>query len=126
MEKICLDFETALDFLRGESSIIEKMKYYADREEVCITSLTLYQLMEVINRAEVVNAFANSVTVLPFDRNAAKLTASISKDLEEQGDASKRMEVIFTAAVCIANDAHVFSRSKSKSKYEGIKGLKKV
>lgn len=124
MERICLDFETALDFLRGEPATIEKMKYYADREELCITSFTMLHITEVISRPEVVSAFANGVTVLPFDRRAAQLAAAINRELEERGDATKKSEVVLTAAICIANDALLFSRTPSK--FDGIKGLKKV
>ena len=60
MEKICLDFETALDFLWGDPATIEKLKYYADREEICITSLTLMHLLETVNKPDVVAAFAGN------------------------------------------------------------------
>ncbi len=126
MERICLDFETALDFLRGDVATIEKMRYYADREELCITTFTMLHIMEVVNKPEVVTAFVNSVTVLPFDRKAAQIAAAINRELEEKGDSGKRSEVVLTAAICMANDALLFSRSQSMSKFDGIKGLKKV
>ena len=130
MVKICLDFDTAIDFLRGEQSTLEKMRYYADREEICITSFTLLHLTEAINKPEVMMAFANRVTVLPFDKRAAQQAAVINREIEEKGDAEKRMEVVLTAAICIANDALLFSReppnSRTPSKFDGIKGLKKV
>ncbi len=124
MERICLDFEAALDFLRGDPAIIEKLKYYADREEICITSITMMQLMETISKPEAINAFANSVTVLPFDRKTAQIAANLMKDLHERGDDSHRLESVLTAAICMANDAFLFSRSPSK--FDGIKGLRKV
>ena len=124
MEKICLDFEAALHFLRGDPATIEKLKYYADREEICITSFTMLHLVEAIKKPEAVNAFANSVTVLPFDRRAAHLAASISRELEEHGTTHGMSESVMTAAICMANDAFLFSRSPSK--FDGIKGLKKV
>jgi len=124
MERICLDFETALDFLRGEPSIIEKLKYYADREEICITSITMMQLMETVSKPEVVNAFANGVTVLPLDRKAAQIAAHITKDFQGSSDRAPRMESILTAAICIASGAFLYSRSHSK--FDGIKGLRKV
>ena len=124
MERICLDFETSLDFLRGDPSTIEKLKYYADREEICTTSFTLLHLQNTINKADVVRAFANSVTVLPFDKNAAQIAARINRDLDEQRELPKMVEDVTTAAICIANDAFLYTRSLSK--YDGIKGLKKV
>lgn len=130
MVKICLDFDTAVDFLRGEQSTIEKMRYYTAHEEICITSFTLLHLTEAVSKPEVVMAFANSVTVLPFDRRAAQQAARIRREIEEKGDAEKKMEVVLTAAICIANDAVLFSReqpgSRAPSKFDGIKDLKKV
>ncbi|VVC04390.1 Uncharacterised protein [Candidatus Bilamarchaeum dharawalense] len=124
MEKICLDFEAALDFLRGEPAIIDKMRYYADHEEICITSLTMMHLLEVINKSEVVSSFSANVTVLPFDKKAAQIASKILNDMKERSDGFRITDSILTAAICMANDAHLFT--KSTGKFEGIKGLKKV
>lgn len=124
MEKICLDFETALHFLRGDPATLEKMKYYADSEEICVTSFTLFHLTEAIKKPDAVNAFANNVTVLPFDRRAAHIAAVINRDKAEDGTWQGMTETVMTAAICMANDALLFS--KSPSKFDGIKGLKKV
>ena len=124
MEKICLDFETALDFLRGDPGTIEKLKYYADREEVCITSLTMMHLLEAVNKPDVVIDFAARVTVLPFDRKAAQFASKIKNELREYGDGGHLTDSVLTAAICIANDALLYSRSQAK--FAGIKGLKRV
>jgi len=124
MERICMDFEIAVDFLRGDNATIEKMRYYADREELCVTSFTMLHIIEAITKPEVVSAFANGVTVLPFDRKAAQIAAAINRELEAKGDAGKRGEIVLTAAICIANDALLYSRTPSK--FDGIKGLRKV
>lgn len=124
MEKICLDFETAFDFLRGDIGVVEKLRNYAPSEEICITSIAMTHLMISITKPEAVRPFLNSVTVLPLDRNAAQIAASISRELQNSGNEQKRLDTIMTAAICIANKAHLFSRSPSN--YDGIKGLKKV
>lgn len=123
MEKICLDFDTTLDFLRGETSTVEKLNYYANREEVCISSITLYNLLESISKKEVVIAFANSVTILDFDRKAAVIANKISADLKERS-LDLPVESIIIAAICMANDAFLFT--KKPVKFEGIRGLKRV
>jgi predicted nucleic acid-binding protein len=125
MEKICLDLEAALDFLRGDPATIEKLKYYAAREDICITSLTMMHLSEVINKPEVVSAFAANVTILPFDKKAATVAGKIMNELKDRGDGGQKMnESVMTAAICMANDAFLFA--KSNAKFDGIKGLKKV
>ncbi|MBI5224074.1 type II toxin-antitoxin system VapC family toxin [Candidatus Micrarchaeota archaeon] len=124
MEKICLDYEAALDFLRGEPTILEKLKYYVAREEICVTSPTLFNLLQTIRKPEVMTAFSNRITILPFDRSSAQMAATLAKELDDHGELTKKMEDLITAAICISNDAFLFSRSNSK--YDGVKGLRKV
>ncbi|MBU0591846.1 type II toxin-antitoxin system VapC family toxin [Candidatus Micrarchaeota archaeon] len=124
MEKICLDFDTALDFLRGDPPTIEKLKYYADREELCITSLSMMHLLETVKKREAIMALANSVTVLPLDKKAAHIAHQINRDMQGKGEIPKTKETVFTAAICMANDAFLFSRSSWK--FDGINGLKRV
>ncbi len=119
-----MDFEAALDFLRGEPSIIDKMRYYADHEEICITSLTMMHLLEVINKPEVVSSFSASVTVLPFDKKSAQIASKILNEMKDRSDGFRITDSILTAAICMANDALLFS--KSSTKFSGIKGLRKV
>lgn len=124
MLKICLDFEIAIDFLRGEPGTIEKLRYYADREEICITSLTMMHLMEAVSKPDVIAAFAGTVTVLPFDKKAAQTAAKIMNDLRDKGESRRLDDGVLTAAICMANDALLYSRAPAK--FDGIKGLKKV
>jgi predicted nucleic acid-binding protein len=123
MEKICLGYDAVLDFLRGEPSTVEKLNYYADQEEICISGVTLYNLLETINRKEVVLSFANSVTILPFDRKAAVIANKINRELPGLG-ADTASEAVMTAAICMANDAFLFTRKPAN--YEGMRGLKRV
>jgi predicted nucleic acid-binding protein len=124
MEKICLDYGAALDFLRGEQSIVEKLKYYANREEICLGSMTLVHLLETVRKQDVVMNFSSAVTVLPFQRREAIIAARIKQELSEKGEKSRGMESMMTAATCLAHNAFLFT--KEPRKFEGIKGLKKV
>jgi len=123
MEKICLGYDAVLDFLRGEPSTVEKLNYYANQEEICISGITLYNLLHTINKREVVISFANSVTILPFDRKAAVIANKLRKEMSDK-KADPPAEPVMTAAVCIANDAFLFTRKPAN--YEGIRGLKRV
>ncbi len=123
MEKICLDLDAVLDFLRGEPSTVEKLNYYAKQEEICISGITLYNLLETINKKDTVISLANSVTILPFDRKAAVIAERISREILDKG-IEPPTESLLTAAVCIANNAFLFT--KKPGNFEGIRGLKKV
>lgn len=124
MEKICLDFEAALDFLRGEQTTVEKLKYYANQEEICLGSFTLVHLMEIVKKPDVVMAFADSVTVLPFDRREATIAARLKAELSGKGASRKGIDSLLTAATCLSNNAFLFTRNPAK--FEGIKGLRRV
>ena len=56
MEKICLDFETALDLLRGDITVVEKLRNYAPNEEICLTSMAMTQLMISVTKTEAVKS----------------------------------------------------------------------
>lgn len=124
MEKICLDIDIAVDFLKGETSAVEKLKYYADREEVCINTITLVQLLSAIRKPEVANTLVNSITILGLDKKAATLAARLIQETKEQGYSHKNIDSFLTAAICITNNAFLFT--KDRKKFEGIKGLKLV
>ena len=123
MEKICLDFEAALEFLRGEASTLEKLKWYVDREDVCVTAFTMTHLMETVKKPEAINAFVNSVTVLSFDKKSAALLCRLLAEAREKGQQVKTADHLVTAAICIANDAFLFT--KKPADYD-VKGLRKV
>ena len=124
MEKICLDFEAALEFLRGEPATLEKLKWYVDREEVCVTAFTMAHLTETVKKPEAINAFINSVNVLPFDKKAAALLSRLLGEARERGQEVKTLDHLVTASICLANDAFIFT--KSPANYEGVKGLRRV
>ncbi|MFH1785424.1 MAG: hypothetical protein ABH842_03265 [Candidatus Micrarchaeota archaeon] len=124
MERICLDFEAALDFLRGDPNIIDKMRYYADHEEICITSLTMMHLLEVVNKPEVVLSFCANVTILSFDKKAAQIASKILSDMKDKSEGFRITDSTLTAAICMSNEAFLFTRTTGK--FDGIKGLRKV
>jgi len=123
MEKICLDYSAALDFLKGDKAVAEKINYYINSDEICISALTLMHLLYTIKKQDVIISFANSVTVLPVDRKVAVVSSKVRNELADNQD-SIPQEALINAAVCIVNDAFLFTRKPAD--YEKIKGLKRV
>lgn len=123
MAQVCLDSEVAIDFLRGDNAVVEKLRYYADSEELCISPFLLLQLNLGVRKREVVSGFISNVSTLSFDKKAANIAVRLIQDSHENGF-SRDIEGVLTAAVCIAHDAFLFT--KDRKKYEGIKGLKLV
>lgn len=123
MSQVCIDNEVALDFLKGDRATIEKLRYYADNEDICITSFSLLQLLTGIKKPEVVEQFVDNVVVLPFDKVAAQLAPQLIKEVKENG-LNINLDGILTASICLANEVFLFT--KDRKKYEGIKRLKLV
>lgn len=123
MEKICLETEVVLEFLCGEKTTVNKLRYYTDRDQICITPFTLVQLNTAIKKPEVLNAFISSITILPFDKNCGIVAARLIDELKEKGG-RVNIDSVITAAICIENRALLFT--KNRSVFEGIKSLKFV
>lgn len=123
MEKICLDTDVIVDFLRGDRTIVKKIQYYADKEEICMTSNSLFQIMVGVKNAEALSAFTNNISVLDFGRKTAGIAARI---IDEARDRGKEFAIdnVITAATCMENNAFLFT--KSRKDFEFVKGLKLV
>lgn len=123
MEKICIETEVVLDFLCGEKTAVEKLRYYTERDQICITPFTLVQLTAAIKKPEVLNALIYNVTILPFDKNCGLIASRIVNELKEKGTRAN-VESIFIAAICIENNALLFT--KNRALFDGVKQLKFV
>lgn len=123
MEKICLDRDALLSFLLGEQKTVDKIKYYVPKEMLCITPLAYFEIMAIVKNQEVANNFLNVFRILNFDEKTARIAANIQRDLHERGYKAN-MDVLITAAICISNNAYLFT--KNRQEYERIKGIKLV
>lgn len=120
--KICLDSGVIFDFLVGEESTRQKIKFYS-HESLCITSLTLFEIRSVVEKQEVVSELLGFFTVVGFDDSAAEAAAKIVREDLHHGN-SRNTKSTLNAAVCIANDMLLFT--KDRREFEGIRGLKLV
>ncbi|MDO8553806.1 MAG: PIN domain-containing protein [Candidatus Micrarchaeota archaeon] len=123
MEKICLDTEVTIDFLLGEKVIVEKLRNYVVREEICINPITLFYLYRTIRKPEIVSTFAANITVMQLDSQVAAKAAEIEEELREK-NMEKSNDIILMAATCMVNGAFLFT--KDRKKFDGIRGLKIV
>jgi tRNA(fMet)-specific endonuclease VapC len=120
--KICLSPEVVFDFLTGDDSTVQKIKLYSN-EDLCITSLTLFEIRSVVEKQEALSEFLNFITILDFDVQAAESAARIIReDLRVSNSRSTKSAI--NAAICITHNALLFT--KDRMSYEGIKGLKLV
>ncbi|MGV8176357.1 MAG: type II toxin-antitoxin system VapC family toxin [Candidatus Bilamarchaeaceae archaeon] len=123
MEKICIDFSVALDFLRGDPAVSEKFKYYALKDKICIAAPTVTQLLAVVRRDDLAQGFLNNLVILPYEQKSAFLASKVMHELFEAG-VQASFEDIMVAGVCRANGALLYT--KNRQNFENIKGLRLV
>ncbi len=110
------------DFLTGDEATVQKIKLYSN-EDLCISSLTLFELRSAVEKQEAVSEFLNYVSVLDFDSQAAEGAARIIHEDLHHGN-SRSTKSAINAAICISHNAFLFT--KDRAEYEGIRGLKLV
>lgn len=120
--KLCLDTEVVLDFFRGDQKTVQKIRQYSQKDILCITSLTHFELHVAITGPEKwdVMKAVNSFEIMSFDGLVAMKASRIYDQLKATNSHAGLREII-NAATCAANDAVLFT--KNRQAYEGIKGL---
>ncbi|MEM4272413.1 MAG: PIN domain-containing protein [Candidatus Bilamarchaeaceae archaeon] len=120
--KLCLDTEVVLDFFRGDQKTVQKIRQYSQRDILCITSLTYFELLVAIRGPEkwdVIKAI-NNFEIMGLDGEVSVKASRIYEQLKE-AKAQAGLREILNAAICTANDALLFT--KNRQAYEGIRGL---
>ncbi len=120
--KICLAPEVVFDFLTGDEATVQKIKLYSN-EELCITSLTLFEIRSVVEKQEAVSEFLNFLSILDLDVQAAETAARIIREDLHHGN-SRSTKATLNAAICLSNNTLLFT--KDRASCEGIRGLKLV
>lgn len=117
--KICLDTDIAIGIINGDKrleKLIQKMPDY----DVCITSITVFELLLRETNLDVAKRFVNDSEIIHFkDREAIK-ASSIFKDLKKEGSLIDIRD-IFIAASCIVNNLPLVTFNKKH--FERIKEL---
>ncbi len=120
--KLCLDTEVVLDFFRGDQKTVQKIRQYSQKDILCITSLTYFELLVAIKGSEKwdVMKAVGSFEIINFDGLVSMKASRIYEQLKDVNSQAGLREII-NAATCTANDAVLFT--KNRQAYEGIKGL---
>ena len=122
MVKIFLDTKALLEYMAGKESIVEKVKLYIGREELCITSITFLEVSLVLKNELLIDEISNSFTIVEINKDIAEKAREIYLYIEEIRKPSIR-EVI-TASACIVNKGFLIPGSKKE--YVDIPELKLI
>ena len=111
--KICLDLDMVLDFLRGDSLAVAKIRQYANNEELCITSHTQLYLLIGARKEEAIRQFLNSITILDFDKKAASIAGRLIKMNRLRGK-SMGMDEVLIASTCLGYGAALVTKRRTE------------
>ena len=108
-----LDTSVIIDFLSGDEKIASLMKEPITKEQIKTTTITEYELLKHKSqiRRNAAEIFLSGATVCPFDRNSAKIAASLYKKLESTGKMINENDLLI-AGISLANNEILLTRDK--------------
>jgi len=113
--KYCLDTDVVIEFLKDRNSPASKL-ILRFRDEVAITSITLYELYYGPLKAGLekeildIDSLRRQIIVLPFDEYAAEKAAKIDAKLHKVGQPVGLRDV-FIASIALAHKLIVVTRN---------------
>jgi tRNA(fMet)-specific endonuclease VapC len=108
-----IDTSIIIDFLAGDALIVSLIKELAEKEEVKTTTITEYELLKHKRelKKHLAEDFLSTVTVCPFDRDAARKAASLFEKLSKAGKMINENDLLI-AGISLANDEVLLTRDQ--------------
>lgn len=127
-DKVIIDTDVLIDFLRGDVETVSKIKKLEQEKELGTTDINVFELYlgayksrnQEKNIASV-KGLLNSFSIVSTDEDAMEMAAKIIIDLRKKG---KNIELrdLFLASMCLVNSCTLLT--KNKKHFENIVGLK--
>ncbi|AEA47706.1 type II toxin-antitoxin system VapC family toxin [Archaeoglobus veneficus] len=127
METLCLDTDVLIDFLRGDSTAVEKIKKLEEEFELATTTINLFELYYGAYKTgkernvRAVSELATRLEVLKFTDKSAELSGKIIAELERKGQVVDFRDVII-AGIVLENDTILYTRNVKH--FERVKGVR--
>jgi len=109
-QKVCLDTDAVIALLNNE----ERAANLTDKiiqSTVCITTITLFELLLRKTNLQAIETFRDKVYVLDFDEDSARKASLLFKELQSKGRITEIRDV-FIAAICIINGCSLATFNK--------------
>lgn len=126
--KICLDSDFLIDFLRGKE---EEIRFVKENEENYVFGTTKINLFELFYGAykslkrkenlEAISKLIDRVEIIDFSVDASKRAGKTLADLEEKGEIIDFRDILIGS---IAVDNGFSIKTKNKQHFRKIEGLK--
>jgi len=127
-ELIAVDTDVVIDFFNGISPGAEVMSSLIFRQEVALTSVSVFELyagIEGKRRLNQIETLIQGVTILPLDVIEAVIAGKIYTQLKSKGQLVGTHDILI-AATCIANTVPLYTKNVAHFlKMEGIQVLSK-
>ena len=111
-QKICIDTDVVISLFKGRPEAKNWLSGI-NVSECFVSSITVFELQLREKGIEVIDDFLNSITILPFDRIAAKKSAMIHKDLKRKGKLIDFRD-IFIASTAMVNGMQIMTFNKKR------------
>ena len=127
-ELIVVDTDVVIDFFNGISPGAEVMSKLISRQEVALTSISVFELyagIEGKRRLSQIETLIQGVTILPLDVIEAVIAGKIYTQLKSKGQLVGTHDILI-AAICVANTVPLYTKNVAHfSKIEDIQVLSK-
>ncbi len=122
-----IDTNTLIYFFKGMGGVPERF-FEVSPKEIAIPSVVLYELEYGIARSASprkrqaqLTDLCSSVEILPFDREAAKLSASVRASLEKKGTPIGPHDILIAGTALAAQGILVTNNAKEFSRVSKLK-----
>ncbi len=124
----CLDTSVIIDILRGDENLLFRIKPLQNRNNFCITPITLAELYKGAFLAKkqkdairLVDEFCDSVELLDFTKEACEIFGRKYLELKKGGKQTQEADLMI-ASIAIANDLTFITRNSKH--FANIRELK--
>ncbi len=123
----CLDSDILIDFLRGKTEALKKMKDL-ENESFSTTTINVFELLygakisqQAKKNVEEVKKLVKNFNIFPFDLVASEEASSILQQLKDKGE-SIEIRDVFIAGICKSKGIDLVT--KNVRHFDKISGLK--
>jgi tRNA(fMet)-specific endonuclease VapC len=103
-KNICVDTDVCIDFLRRKEPGLTLLIKLLEKFDPCITTITAFELYLghiKMNRKDRIEDFIDQFSILPFNLEAAMISARIQASLDSKGEGIGIPDTLI-AGICVA------------------------
>lgn len=124
-DKICLDSDFLIDFLKNKKEAVEWLKEYEEKAELATTIINTFEIyhgeFKIKNNAILIDNLLKNLDVLNLSVEITKKAGELSANLEKEGNMIEFRDILI-AAIVISNNYSL--KTNNKKHFERIKELK--